>query len=299
MMLKQLFFFSTFFCSLSADLNPTLYHTHAKRWFETHIQDSNGVLLISFTDLQYIANLLYFSCLRSVSTMLAHEDSTQALQSVWCGCQNIAHTRMNPSVEIPYTINIESQKKIFEKFIQSEYAHSIIGKTYARCAHALVKENFLQTPSAKQAVTKLREDARTIVARSFLDVKKTLGNLYNFASEHMRSNDFEDEDQETYRFDFINSIASYVPYVALTSFVEAEKISLRASEQSWNIVKTINQVSMQVWETIEKARASYYLAHYRLVFEALNQPAIHPKYCIIVFNEDGVCSQELDTLPPL
>ena len=236
-------------------------------------------------DLHLIANLLYFSFLRSAVTLEAQEIACRTLETVWQGWQNIAQTRMNPSLKAPYETDYGMQNNLFQDFIQGQYFHRAIGLSYSHCAQAAVKQHLL-TDHAQKAVTILREQARTVVANAFLDVKKLLGDLYHFAADHTRDEGVQTDDQN--RFDLMATISSYIPGLAMQSFIEAEHINIKAGEQSWQIVNTINQVSKEVWQSIETARASYYLAHYNALISVIQSHGIDQTYLHIMFDENGI-----------
>lgn len=288
------FFVSSSLSALTLDTSP--YQSDANQLIHSHVVSSNQKLLISTQDLQILANLLYFSFLRSAVTLEAQDISCNTLETVWQGWQNIAQTRRNPSLETPYETDYGMQNNLFQDFLQAQYFHRKIGLTYSQCTEAAVKQHLLND-HAQKAVTILREQARIVVAKAFLDAKKTLGELYNFAADHTRNDDILINDHN--RFDLMETIATYIPSVAMQSFVEADHINAKASEQSWQILNTINQVSKEVWHSIETARASYYLAHYNALMGIIKAHDIDQKYQRIMFDENGIIpTNEQDQLLP-
>jgi len=290
-------FITTFFSSaLTLDTSP--YQSDADQWIYSYVISSNQKLSMNNQDLQLIANLLYFSFLRSAVTIEAQAIACNTLETVWQGWQNIAQTRRNPSLETPYETNYGMQNDLFQEFLQAQYFHRKIGLSYSECAEAAVKKQLL-TDHAQKAVTILREQARIVVAQAFLDVKKALGNLYNFAAEHSRNADGRTDDLN--RFNLMETISSYIPSLAMQTFVEADKINTQASEQSWTVVNTINQVSKEIWQSIETARASYYLAHYNALMAIIQANNIDQAYQCIMFDENGAIptDQQHELLPAL
>ena len=266
-------------------LDTAPYQEHAQQWIKTYIQSDNQKLLINAQDLEYIANLLYFSFLRSAATVETQEIAYKTLQTVWQGWQNIAQTRLNPSQPLAYTPHFELQEKLFREFTKAQYKHRIIGLTYSQCAHTVIKEKLLST-QAHSAAVKIRKDARTVVAQAFLDVKKIIGPLYEYATTALDSKDLYNAS----RFDVLETIATYIPYFALQSFVEAEQINTKASEQTWNVISTIVTVSKQIWDTVETARAAYYLAHYYALVTIIKEHNLPMPFEL--FNEHGIIQSE-------
>lgn len=262
-----------------------LYEHHAQEWAHSHIQSASGKLRVSPADLQILANLLYFSFLRSSITVEAQEIASGALEVAWEGWQNIAQTRMNPSVDLPYKTNLHAQKILFEDFLRAQELHRAIGTTYANAAEVAVKAHILGI-NAQDAVADVRDQARIIVAQSFLDVQKLLGELFSFANQYARY-EYLDTD-EAIRFDLFETIAGYLPQFAMKSFIETEHMNTRASEQTWNIISTIIYVSKRVWHAIESARASYYLAHYQALYALMQEYGIDNQYYAIMFDERGM-----------
>lgn len=288
-----LFFITSFLSALTLD--TSVYKADVQQWLHSYVISSHQKLSMSNEDLQLVANLLYFSFLRSAVTIEAQDIACNTLETVWQGWQNIAQTRRNPSLETPYETDYGVQNNLFQDFLQAQYFHRKIGLTYSQCAESVIKQHLLND-RAQKAVTVLREQARVIVAKAFLDVKKTLGELYHFAADHTRNNDTQIGDHN--RFDLMETISTYIPSIAMQSFVEADHINTKASEQSWQVVNTINQVSKEVWHSIETARASYYLAHYNALMAIIKAHDIDQKYKRIMFDENGIIpvneqSQEL------
>ncbi len=276
-------------------LDSTAYQHDAKKWKNKYLVNGSG---LTSSDLQYIANLFYFSLLRSVATLAAQEAAVPALDTMWRGWQNIAQTRMNPSHSLPYPLNYHEQQQTYDFFIQAQQIHRSGGLTYAHASQVVVKENVVSA-DALSAVQEVRQNARTVIMEAFLDIKKILGAAYNFASEHLREESLY-KDDENLRWDLVDTIISYIPKLASQSFIEAEKIQTQASEKSWEIIQNIIEVNTQIWNAVETARASYYLAYYREIIQFMYEQAIDTNYLLVAFNENGITpTQERDELLPL
>lgn len=280
---------SFLFSPISAiKLTPSKYRDQAQEWVNTFVISKQNKLLMNPSDLQLCANLFYFSYLRSAATIKAQDIACNALCDMWQGWQNIAQTRMNPSLDLPYDVDYAQQENLYKEFVKAQSYHRMLGKTYANVAEAAVKEDYL-TAHSKDAVLEARERSREVVILAFIEVKKILGEMIDFATENLRSDWIEwDGGDDDIRFDFLDSISQYIPYFAVKSFIELERINTQASEQTWKIITTMCGVNKQMWEAIEMARGSFYLAHYQELCRVMQEMDIDPAYCMIMFNEHGI-----------
>jgi hypothetical protein len=292
MILRSFSIFSLFiFLPLSAlKLSPSRYRDEAQDWVNTYVISKQNKLLMTPSDLQLCANLFYFSYLRSAATVKAQDIACDALHHMWQGWQNIAQMRMNPSLDLPYPTDYAKQEDLYKDFIKAQTYHRMLGKTYAHAAEAAVNQDYLNENS-KTAIMQARERSREVVILAFIEVKKILGDLIDYASENLRSDWIEWDDQENQeisRFDFLDTISQYIPYFAVKSFLEIERINTQASEETWRIITTMCGVSKQMWEAIEMARGSFYLAHYQELYRVMQDHNIDSSYAMIMFNEQGI-----------
>lgn len=285
-MLSIFFFLS---CSLSAlKLSPSKYRDEAKEWSNTYVISKQNKLLMNPSDLQLCANLFYFSYLRSAVTIKAQDIACNTLNGMWQGWQNIAQTRMNPSLDLPYPTDYAKQENLYQDFVKAQTYHRMLGQTYAHAAETAVKQDYL-TGHSKNAILEARERSREVVILAFIEAKKILGDLIDFASANLRSDWIEWDDQEIItKFDFLDSLSQYIPYFALKSFLEIERINTQASEQTWQIISTMCGISKQMWDAIEMARGSYYLAYYQELYQIMQEQNIDSSYFMIMFNEHGI-----------
>ncbi len=284
--------FSVF--SLFPLIDPSPYLTQALAWHANHIE-SDGMLLVSLEELQLVANLFYFSYLRSAATIKGQEAARAALDTLWHGWQNIAHTRMNPSHKAPYIFDPITQEACYHRFIEAQKEHRYAAQAYANLTQALIKQHYFTQPT-HDAITKLRDHARSIVAQAFLDAKKILGNLYDLAMHGMRS---EPEQEPELRFDMLQMISSYLPILSLQTFIDAERAQLTMAEQGWEIISTMLQVNMTIWHEIETARASYYLAYYQIMSSIMKRHQVPKKYWTIIVDENGLHPKNSPVLPTI
>lgn len=266
-------------------LDPAPYQKDAQSWIEQYIY-KDSKLSVSSADLQLIANLFYFSYLRSAETINAQNAARKAFESMWHGWQNVAHTRMNPSLKTPYLINFDKQQEYYIAFAKAQQEHRRVGLIYSHLAEAAVKQHYL-SKEAEEAIVRLREHARTIVAQAFLDAKKIVGDLYEVAIQGLRDPD----NSPALRFDVLETISYYLPILSMQSFIEAEKAQLKASEQSWQIISTMLGVNMTIWDAIETARASFYLAQYNALMQIIAKLSLEKKYSLLMADEYGMNKQ--------
>lgn len=277
--------------NVKATLDPASYHKDAQSWIQQYIY-KDSKLMVTPTDLQLIANLFYFSYLRSAETIKAQNAARKAFESMWHGWQNVAHTRMNPSLKIPYLIDFDQQQEHYLEFAKAQQEHRRVGLIYSHLAEAAVKQHYL-SKEAEEAIVRLREHARTIVAQAFLDAKKIVGDLYEVAIQGLR----DPENSPALRFDVLETISYYLPILSMQSFIEAEKAQLKASEQSWQIISTMIGVNMTIWDAIETARASFYLAQYNAIMSIATKLSLEKKYWLMIADEYGINKQIKGYLP--
>lgn len=286
MVIKQNLFLILLFSfpfHIQSSIDSSKYHQEALEWANLHIQ-KEGNLLVSSQELQILANLFYFSYQRSATTLAAQQAARLMLDGMWHGWQNIAHTRMNPSLKPPYVIDYDEQERRYRLFLEAQKTHRSIGLTYSHIAQAAVKEHYL-SKELEHAVINLREHARTIVAQAFLNAKKVVGELYHVASQGLRS-----PDDQT-RFDVLDTVSYYLPILSMQTFIDAEKAQLKASEQSWQIINTMINVNMTIWDTIETERGSFYCAYYMVIMEIMRAHKLDKSCGTIIVDENGMNKQ--------
>jgi hypothetical protein len=257
--LLAILFIQSSFLIHAITLDPQKYACEAHSWVAT-LSDSPD-------DLQIIANLLYVSYQRSLCTLESQDVALKTMQTVWHGWQNIAQTRMNPSKKAPYKVSTAEQKKLFQDFLlwQERYTH--IADRYANTTEYILHEHTFTNPRSHDAIVAVRSHAREVVISAFYDAKKILAGLFNVAQDALQRDVLWDDEKELVsRFDLLSSVWNYIPSAALSSFLETEKIYTKASEQTWNVLQSIQSVNQQLWNIVETERASYYLAYYNQLY---------------------------------
>ncbi|MFC1843050.1 hypothetical protein ACFLYU_05325 [Candidatus Dependentiae bacterium] len=272
-------------------LNYHNYKQQTKTWVKKYILDENNELLIYPKEMQLIANLIYFSLMRSYYTLYAQDEALKTLDILWKGWQNIAQTRLDPSQEAPYSIQEHEKLHSLERFWQLHDTHQKTGKTYAKAVELVAKGDFLITIHAKDAVLNMRNQARTVVAQSILDVKQYLGELfYSPKSPYNKKNSKN-------ALSFFEYIWDYLPQLAIHSFVKASKTNDLVSDESWAILMKIQQVGAHTWQTIEQERASFYLAFYKAIWKIIHALDLEHEYRKITFDEYGFLDLENSGIP--
>ena len=258
--------------------DPQKYSSEAQSWVKALAKQPD--------DLQIIANLLYVSYLRSSCTLESQDVALKTVQIVWHGWQNIAQTRMNPSKKAPYKISRSEQKKLFQDFLLWQERHANTADLYANATEHILHEHTFNNPQSLEAITAVRTHAREVIISAFYDAKKILAGLFNVAQEALQRDVLWDDEKELVsRFDLLSNVWNYIPNAALSSFLETEKIYTKASEQTWNVLQTIQSVNQQLWETIEIERASYYLAYYNQLYAVLASE--YPESLYLMYDENG------------
>ena len=223
---------------------------------------------ISEKERSIILNYIYCAYWRSRTTIEAQKSAYGALVAVWRGWQNIAQTRMNPSLEEPYKFNSIAEEETFKEFRLAQRMHRSCGKTYAQAAEYTVKGSHSKAHDA--AITVLRERARHVVMKEFLNIKESLGDLFDFVANYY--NKRNEEEIDIFRFDLLESITSLIPQsYAMYSFIESEKIQNCASKKCWQTFETITEVNQKIWNAVETARMEYYEAYYDAIMYYLEK----------------------------
>jgi hypothetical protein len=164
----------TILSSFSISSSNQQLEEQARSWLYQYIFTQEGSVRISHYDIQAIANLLYLSWGRSVITLKAQHKAVQTIDIVWKAWQNIAQTRLDPSVDIPYSILPEQQESVIKDFWNLVQHHRSIGIIYSYAVKMILEKQILQTTLALDGVATMRNGARSVVLDSLLDVRKQL-----------------------------------------------------------------------------------------------------------------------------
>jgi len=277
-------------------LDDTPHHQQAQTWAATYLyNESTGTLMITHKELQLITNLCYFSLQRSLATLNGQTAARNALTHVWHGWQNIAHTRLDPSKQLPHIITQQEKEQTIKQFWSMHDHCRLVGTTYTHAVKTVVQENTLKTASALRAVQLLRESTRALIAQALTDIRSYLDILFY---DPRKSSGLITRKNKI--FSFLDYIWDYVPKLAVYSFSEADVLNNTVSEETWKTLEAIQQVSSQTWQAIEKARGSFYLAHYKVLHTIMEHADIDNRYKTIMFDQYGIIAKNKRNkkLPP-
>ena len=253
------------------------YRREAEQWSSSYLCNKQGNLIISVHDLQLIANLCYFSFMRSYCTLKAQEVALETVTAVWEGWQNIACKRLDPSGDTLYEITDEQKEKTTKRFWEAHDQHCTIGAIYTHATNEVVHGDALTTVKALTGTNDMRSRARGVVAQALLDIRSVLGNLFYTPQKKSLGYLWKG-------WSLVKHLSAYIPQLALSSFVQADNLNNTVSTKAWKTVETIQNVGVQTWEKIEEARASFYLAHYCAVCTVMEKLQLKVS---IVFDENG------------
>jgi len=268
--------------------DDTPYYQQALTWATKHLYNaSTDTLMITQEELQLITNLCYFSLQRSLATINGQRAAHNALTHVWHGWQNIAQTRLDPSKQRPYQITQQEKEQTLAQFWSLHDHCHLVGTIYTNAVNTIVHANILNSASALRAVQLLRESARACVAQTLVDMRSYLGTLFYDPRKSPGS-----EARKKHIPSFLDFIWDYIPKVAVYSFSEADALNNTVSEESWKALEAIQQVGSQTWLTIEQARSSFYYAHYKVLYEIMEQAHINDRYKTIMFDQYGIIDEQ-------
>jgi len=242
----------------SFSIDETIYKKQARQWITSHIYNSEiNQLKICKEDLLLIVNLCHLSYLRSLKTLEAQDVALKRMETTWKGWHNIACNRLDPSKEQQYYIT-DAEKKS-DLFWELHDQHKKIGTTYTKAVNNIVHGAALTTINAKNAVDTMRSHARAAIAQELISLQKLLGKL--FYESQKKSNRLTEAVAHIWQH-LPTFTWSYIPQLAIRSFVEANKLNNELSQNTWKTFFAIQAFGAQTWQKIEEARASLYLAYY-------------------------------------
>jgi len=267
------------------------FNAHAAAWVNAYIFDRYGNQIATNSELQYIANLMYFSYRRSQETVHAQKTALETLQSTWRGWQNIAKRRLNPANPPSHRIDATHELKKCEDFWRQYALHQRICNTYDRTVANVVYGNLLTNPLVTQGIKDMRTEARKVMLDALADIKQHLGTLF----DHAFNKQFK-SDREITR-GIADFVMSYVPQLAVNTFVHADALHNNVSDETWQILYTVQEVGMQTWQAIEQARMAFYKAHYTHLYRTMQRLRLNQPYFVIAFNEQGLVAIDTKLLP--
>lgn len=267
------------FCLLSVlflSIAANDYASYANSWLREHIVDIKGNLRIPQADYQQLCIMMTSSRDRSRTTLAAQTPALNALRMVWHEWANVAQTRMNPSHERPFAVNRTQREQIMQDFWQTVDEQEVISTQYNTLVQQAVYGTALSSQSARLALTDARTQARVFMLQALADARTQLGALYEYAFNKMptvaeeleamltkvnallEDCDINELDQRT--FNLSDFLVSYLPGLAVHTFIEADKLHNRISQEAWQALFTLQEIGNFVWQAIETTRTAYYQA---------------------------------------
>jgi hypothetical protein len=170
--------------------------------------------------------------------------------------------------------------------------HRRIGKTYATAVGTIVHGTLITNQQLKKGITALRDDSRRSVAQALTNVREYLDSILHMRNDQDESKVLARHKSITSLLDKNFSIGDYlwslVPDMALNSFVKADDLTIKISEEWWNALYQLLTISNIIWKPIERSRSSLYLAYYKAVYREAQANSIDMQSMTLMFNEQGL-----------
>lgn len=267
--------------------NHQLFHTafftnHAQAWVNAYLFNRYGQRIATDSELQYIANLLYFSYRRSEETIRTQNIASDTLRGIWQGWQNIAQRRLNPGKPTPYKINAAEQAQNSQYFWSQYALQQRINDAYDIANTHITHGDLIGNSVIKQGITDMRNEARRIMLEALADFKQHLGAVY----DHVFKPTFK-SDREIVQ-GIAAFVTSYIPQLATNQFIHADALYTKTSEETLQVLATIETIAVQTWHVIETARMAFYKAHYAHVYYTMQRLQIPAYHFTIQFDENGL-----------
>jgi hypothetical protein len=246
----------------ASDVDRQIYNNYAKQWCASYIVDEHGELRITHEELDAITDLINLSAERAAITLEAQTGMLKTIELLWHAWENLVQTRLNPSHQRPYVID-RAERNEAKSFWDLAEAQAACCKAYSATAERVVHGDILQSRYAKDAVAQMRAQARVYMVDALSDVKKQLGSLYDLAfhkSFDQLAEDIGEEASLHKKIAFGEYLLSYIPNLALHSFIQADKTHNLVTSEGWSVLYKIQQIGNLVWGAIEQARYEFYQA---------------------------------------
>lgn len=235
-------------------------------------------------DAQILLNVLYWSYLRSETTIAAQEMIFDHFQQSWRVWLNSITTRRNPRTALPYP-EMEPLEATSVNF--AARAQELVQKSYLAALQYSIEENsLLLSPAVKAYIEAARAEVRTQLAQtlvsSLVDVEKALQKLYALMQHK----------------NFIQDGIEYVVNgLALQSFAQFDKKYLTSSDQFFRMLAETQTMYSEVWKQLEEIRAQYYKNLYHTVYTTMTELHYAPESFLAAFDEHGYTPREKQTEP--
>ncbi|MCL4361272.1 hypothetical protein M1446_02865 [Candidatus Dependentiae bacterium] len=274
-----------FFIITFSFLNAQHYEIQANQWKNEYLSNLNH------SELQIVANLIYWSYHHSKSNIDSQNCSEQCFESMWQCWQNVSQRRLNTANENFTATNPKLFLNTAKKFSDVVERHKKISINYSKMVDEIFKSSNL-SDNAKQACSHMREQARHEIAKSMCG--QFSNELINFLK----------------KIKCKKKLAAFIFYKLFSSkkaYFSIPFLSSWGAEQFSNIYKDYNDASIVcwdaffktqqagnfIWNTIEKTRKEFYSSHYNVAIEILKKQKADKKYFKILFLTDSALPEKL------
>lgn len=244
------------------------YNEQARIWIQNYIANEK----ISEHDLHVLANLLYFSYMRSATSLSAQKSALALMTISWQHWQNIAQTRMDPAHPLPYQSICLEDNKLMLTCIEHQQLYEHINKQYVAITDLVLKKNVVNSKIVNAGIKKMREQARTVIASALIDLKTHIHTLTDQLTHFIapkRKKALPTKNMIT------NVVMKYIPALGMKSFIEVEKNTHFLSADCWKILSSIQALNGYIWTVLETERAALYHAYYDELWKALEKSNQH------------------------
>lgn len=267
--------------------NHNLFHAatftnHAQAWVNAYLFNRYGQRIATDIELQYVANLFYLSYRRAQETIRMQRVASDALKGIWEAWQNVAQRRLEPSNPAPYKIDVAQQAQNSQDFWRQYALHQRINSTYDSANTHITHGDLIGNSIVKQGISDMRKEARRIMLEALGDFKQHLGKLFDYVFKPTFKND-----REVVR-GIADFVTSYIPQLAANQFIHADALHTKMSEETLQVLATIQTIGVQTWDVIERSRMAFYKAHYAHVYYTMQRFQVPTYHFTIQFDENGL-----------
>lgn len=256
------------------------YIQMARTWSDTYIF-TDSQLLLTESDIITLAYFIYCAYERSQATLAFQQHALIALDSVWHGWHNLLSTRRNPSKKMPHCLNLEHEIEKNERYWLLYQHYEQAAQHYDQVLEYLVKSNHLSSQGLR-ALEALRAQARSVIVDAVTDIE---GQIHFLLQQTV--------DKHTTRMprtiqSLLDRIKTLIKSHGLVPFAKTDNLNTQLSRDCWNLFCAQQRVGNYTWDVIEKARSSFFYAHYCIAIEILENIEISPEDRLFIDNNTTV-----------
>lgn len=247
-------------------------------------------------DAQLLLNFAYWSCMRSHTTLITQAQALADLKQSWMSWQNCSQTRRNPSTALPYPQAITSAAHR----TKTKLSHHDCNSTYAAMLEYVLKEAEFERPAVKELITKVRTQARLVVATSLTAAFSMFDSEISTAHQALVGSAtlFQDNNKQ-HNSDLKNFIAQGLLQVlenaSVQSFAKLDAAYNTGSDKLFYALYTSQELFTKVWLRIETDRKAYYEQLFTNVRKAMSELKFTPSSSYSLFAPQGLISDQIST----